>query len=274
MGIQRPVYNGSQLLRANISFDCQRKSKGMWHLWVCYSSWSYVVVGTEDSSVPKGRVSTTITPGPDAFFLFIVPIVHIFHPPIITMFSRTTIVSALVLLLAGQAIASPIPISFSADAATEALKTIPVYVKRQIPAEVAVKSPNGQVVPYTKRQIPAEVAVKAPNGQVVPYSKRQIPAEVAVKSPNGQVVPYTKRQIPAEIAVKAPNGQVVPYSKRQIPAELAVKSPNGQVVPYTKRQIPAEVAVKAPNGQVVPYSKRQIPAELAVKSPNGQVVPY
>jgi hypothetical protein len=25
----------------------------MWHLWVCYSFWSYVVVGTEDSSAPQ-----------------------------------------------------------------------------------------------------------------------------------------------------------------------------------------------------------------------------
>jgi len=127
-------------------------------------------------------------------------------------------------------------------------KITPKIINREpapqdIPAEIAVKSENGQIIPYVKRQdeIPAEIAVKSENGQIVPYVKRQdstIPAEIAVKSENGQIVPYVKRQdstIPAEIAVKSENGQIVPYVKRQdstIPAEIAVKSENGQIVPY------------------------------------------
>ena len=79
--------------------------------------------------------------------------------------------------------------------------------KRQIPAEIAVKSPDGNIVPY-KRSVT----------DGAPLSKRQIPAEIAVKSPDGNIVPYKrsinvfhKRDIPVEIAVKAPNGVIVPY---------------------------------------------------------------
>jgi hypothetical protein len=163
--------------------------------------------------MPLGAASSVIAAGPDAFpSLLSLQTVHKYNrPSIITMFSRTTIFAALALVLTGQVLALPVPAASPVGVVSEALKTIPVYVKRQIPAEVPVKSPNGQVVPYAKRQIPAEVPVKSPNGQVVPYTKRQIPAEIPVKSLNGQIVPYTKRQIPAEIAVKSLNGQIVPY---------------------------------------------------------------
>jgi hypothetical protein len=50
--------------------------------------------------------------------------------------------------------------------------------------------------------IPAEVAVKAPNGQVELFPRDSIPAEIAVKAPNGQVELFVGRDsIPAEVAV-------------------------------------------------------------------------
>ena len=68
------------------------------------------------------------------------------------------------------------------------LEVIPAYIKRQdvnsLPAEVASKSPDGNIVPYSRREVeelerrqdvnslPAEVASKAPDGNIVPYSRR------------------------------------------------------------------------------------------------------
>ncbi|KAF9044597.1 hypothetical protein BDZ89DRAFT_1034183 [Hymenopellis radicata] len=239
------------------------------------------------------------------------------------MFSRLTALLLPLVLLASQVMASPVmPVPVLKARSPAPLEVIPAYSRseipdvgrRQIPAEQAVKSDNGNIVPYDKRQqiggaIPVEEAVKSENGNIVPTSARsprnrllnpttetscpmtdemsyvaRFPPKKPLNQRNGNIVPYDnipqKRQIPAEEAVKSENGNI----KRQIPAEQAVKSDNGNIVPYDKRdvvlrQIPAEQAVKSDNGNIVPYDKRdvvrrQIPAEEAVKSENGNIVPY
>jgi hypothetical protein len=191
------------------------------------------------------------------------------------MIKQTALLALLTLFLTGQAMTLALPIRLSmgtvdvARRSPEPLRTIPVYVKRQIPAEQAVKAPNGVIVPFTRRQIPEEES--APDSEI---NGRQIPEELATRTASGRIDTFTRRQIPAEQAVKAPNGVIVPFtrrqevpspSRRQIPAEEAVKAPNGVIVPFNRRQIAEEQD---------PYVRRQIPAEQAVKAPNGVIVPF
>lgn len=65
-------------------------------------------------------------------------------------------------------------------------------VERQIPAEIAVKAPDGVVTPYSKRE----------EEELVRYAKREERLE--------------KRQIPTENPVKAPQGVVVPYRRSEL----------------------------------------------------------
>jgi len=159
------------------------------------------------------------------------------------MLSRIAFSAVLVLALAGQVFCSPLPVPLKRDLVTrepEPLKTIPIYVKRQISVEA----------PLAKRQIPPEVPTKAPDGNIVPY-ERSVPAGESLN----------RRQIPPEVPTKAPDGNIVPY-ERSVPV----------VEPLNKRQIPPEVPTKAPDGVVVPYKRsgessvakrRQIAAELS-----------
>ncbi|KAF8229365.1 hypothetical protein L208DRAFT_1287068 [Tricholoma matsutake] len=166
------------------------------------------------------------------------------------MFSQTTFSVLLALFLAGQVFSSPLPMPFRhvLTADLPQLETIPIYVKRDA-AELLLQ----KVYNVRASVIPAEIAVKAPDGVIVPYKR--------------SVVPLSGRAIPAEIAVKAPDGIIVPYKRsvvplsgRAIPAEIAVKAPDGIIVPYKRsvaplsgRAIPAEIAVKAPDSIIVPY---------------------
>ncbi|KAH0590804.1 hypothetical protein H2248_000925 [Termitomyces sp. 'cryptogamus'] len=193
--------------------------------------------------------------GPDAFlFLFLsFDRLQVTSPPKLLTMLANTFVAMFSLLLTGQALSRPILANPPATRALETLETVHIYVKRQIPAEVPVKSLNGQVERYGKRQIPAELPAKSISGKIEPYDKRQIPAEIPTRSINGEIEPYDRRQIPAEVPTKSINGKIEPYDKRQIPAEVPTKSTDGKIERYGKRQIPAEVPTKSISGKIERY---------------------
>jgi hypothetical protein len=171
------------------------------------------------------------------------------------MFSRTAISVVLALFLAGQVFSSPLPMPLRHILAARQpgplpLETIPIYIKR-----AAAEAPP------KKRVLPAEVAVKAPDGIIVPYKR----------SAAGEALPI-RREIPAEVATKAPDGIIVPY-KREVPVEVAVKAPDGVIVPYKRSASPDDLPL-ARRYNRFSGGRRQIPAEVPTKSPNGVIVPY
>ncbi|KIL70892.1 hypothetical protein M378DRAFT_175229 [Amanita muscaria Koide BX008] len=110
------------------------------------------------------------------------------------MFARAAFLVYITLLLVGQAYTAPF-IGKSSDViarSTEPLGSASI-LERQIPAEIAVKAPDGVVTPYSKRD--EEELIKR---EMVRYKreerleKRQIPTENPVKAPQGIVVPYRR----------------------------------------------------------------------------------
>jgi len=92
-----------------------------------------------------------------------------------------------VIFLMGSVMAAPIAEAeagaIAAERSTTSLteaRSSGIIARQDIPAEIAVTSPDGQVRPYKPREllnrvlprqdIPVEVAVKAPAGNVQPYA--------------------------------------------------------------------------------------------------------
>jgi len=171
------------------------------------------------------------------------------------MFARATFLISLALLLVGQTQAVPLS-GKSSNIIARSAEPISI-IERQIPADVAVKAPDGKIIPYSKREeeellrrvIPEEVPVKAINGDIVPYKREE---EGPAKRDNA---------IPAEIAVKSTNGVIEPYSKRE-EEELARR---GIVVSYTERDLAADSR---------DLGRRYISPEIPTRSLNGVIELY
>ena len=100
------------------------------------------------------------------------------------------------------------------------LEVIPAYIKRQdvnsLPAEVASKSPDGNIVPYSRRDfeelearqdtnnLPAEVASKAPDGNIVLFENK------AAKQKRAPAI----NTMPVDVPTMAPDGNIVLFENK------------------------------------------------------------
>jgi len=106
--------------------------------------------------------------------------------------------------------------------------------KNVIPAEIAVKSDNGRIVPYDKRQ-----AVNLFFLWYVPHRSTCLNRMLfPQRLPSNQtmVVLSLTTSVKLWVLFIFAFSETDLFLKDVIPAEIAVKSDNGRIVPYDKRQ--------------------------------------
>jgi len=130
------------------------------------------------------------------------------------MVSRCAFLISVALLLAGQAHAAPFFVKTSGLTARSAapLDSISTF-ERRIPSEIAVRAPDGIVVPFSRREeeqllrrqdnststgnttvtVDNSPPPTVPPGNLNKLNPSDLQEEVAVKSPDGIVKPFTKR---------------------------------------------------------------------------------
>ena len=70
---------------------------------------------------------------------------------------------------------------------------------------------------FQKNTIPAEIATKGENGQIVPYKRQAVSGSTSLPNSFFSIDVFSKdNTIPAEIATKGENGQIVPYKRQAV----------------------------------------------------------
>jgi tRNA threonylcarbamoyladenosine modification (KEOPS) complex Cgi121 subunit len=162
-------------------------------------------------------------------------------------------ISVFALLLAGQAIAAPMPMPMRRAAleegrlmirATTAPDGIIKVYERQISDSIATMSKDGNIVEFKntgKRQISDSIATMSKDGNIVEFKntgKRQISDSIATMSKDGNIVEFKntgKRQISDSIATMSKDGNIVEFKntgKRQISDSIATMSKDGNIVEF------------------------------------------
>jgi len=183
------------------------------------------------------------------------------------VFRRAFFISVAV-LLAGQAQAAPFFLKTSGLTARSAapLDSISTFGRR-IPSEIAVRAPDGVVLPFSKREEEEllkrqDNSTSTSSGNVTVTVDNTPPSSV----PTDNLNKVNPQNIPEEVPASSPSGIVQAYPKR----EGRLFGRQGNVTVTVDNSAPSSV----PTDNLNKVNPQNIPEEVPASSPNGIVQAY
>jgi hypothetical protein len=193
------------------------------------------------------------------------------------VFRRAFFISV-ALLLAGQAHAAPFFLKTSGLTARSAapLDSISTFGRR-IPSEIAVRAPDGIVVPFSKREEEELLRRQDNSTSSTGNSTVTVDNSPPPSVPTGNLNQINPQDIPEEVPATSPDGIIKAYSKREgrlfgrqnnstsstgnstvtVDNSPPPSVPTGNLNQINPQDIPEEVPATSPDGVIKAYSKRE-----------------